>query len=112
MFHHLGEAYIVLRRRLKVLYRIVDRHLLSLCLRHLPIIGQVDLVAAEYYVGLGVGVFFDCLHPSCHSVEGLPISHIEGNDDSICLAIKVGGESTESLLTGSIPNLDADLGAI
>lgn len=53
-------------------------------------------------------MFLDLSHPRLDSGEGLSVSDVVGHDNSVSTLVVGGGDGLESLLTGSVPDLQLD----
>ena len=70
-----------------------------------PLAGKVTLVANKHLVHFVVGISINLIHPLLDIVERFLICHIVHNDDSMGSSVIRRGDSPESLLPCSVPNL-------
>ena len=50
----------------------------------------------------------DTHNPSTYILKRFDVGHVKSNDDSVCLTIELISEISESVLPGSVPELDCN----
>ncbi len=72
------------------------------------LLDEIALVSDEQLVDALGGVAVDFLKPLLDVVEGVHIGDVIDDDDAVCTAVVRGGDGTEALLSGRVPNLELD----
>ena len=107
--HHnesLLDVLAVLGRCLKEAHVIVLSKLLTLIGGDLSGLGHVALVANQDAGDVVGSVFLDLVHPVLYCAEALAIGDIVGHNDTVGTLVIAGGDSLETLLASSVPNLE------
>jgi hypothetical protein len=73
---------------------------------------QIALVTNKQFVDALASIAIDLLQPLLDVVERHLICDIVDNNDAVGTTVVAGSDGTESLLTGSIPDLEFDALAI
>ena len=110
---HFGKCLLnvgcVLCRYFEEWYVVLFCKLETFFIRDLSFLFEIALVADEQLVDILGSESFDLLHPLANVVEALLGSDIVDNDDAVCSSVVARCESSESLLTGSVPLKVSDL---
>jgi len=69
---------------------------------------QIALVTNQKLVDVFCGVSVNFVQPLLHIVEGIGIRHVVNNNDTVGTTVVGRGDGSETLLSGSIPNLQFD----
>ena len=72
------------------------------------LVDEVGLVADEELVDVLAGVAVDLAEPLLDVVEGLHVGAVKDEDDALGPAVVAAGDGAETLLAGSIPDLELD----
>jgi len=103
---------IILRTSFKKLYPVSFSQSQTLLMRNLSIMLKVTLSSNQNHVYLCLSCLLDLIHPRLNVIETHRISNGVGKDDPMRTLIERFGDIPESLLTGSVPNVESDLSAI
>lgn len=86
-----------------VLYVVLLSKLLSIVLGNLPF--EIALIADQHEGELFEGgVFCDLIHPVADLDEALVVADVIDDDDSVYVAVVVGGDVLPLLLAGGVPD--------
>ena len=77
--------------------------LLSSLVGHDLLGGQIGLVTNQKLHNILAGITVNLMKPGLHVVEGILISNVINDNNSMSATVVAGGDSSESLLTSSIP---------
>ena len=66
---------------------------------------QISLVTDQDPSDVVLRVLLDFAHPGVHSVEGVAVSNVVDDDDTMGTLVVAGCDGLESLLASGIPNL-------
>lgn len=88
------------------------RKLLSLLGRNDTLGGQIGLVTNQKLVHILTGISINFMQPLLYIVEGLIVSHIIHNNDTMSTTVIRRCDCTETFLSSGIPNLKLDRLAI
>ena len=86
--------------------------LLSFLEWDLPVLRQVNFVPHENPRNSVFGVLVNRVDPSRDTIERILICNVVGDNDSIGLLVEGVGESLESLLASSVPNLNINVSSV
>ena len=78
----------------KLLSRLIGNNLLG---------GQISLITNQKLHNILTGITVNFVKPGLHIVEGILISNVINDDNSMSTTVVAGSDSSESLLTSSIP---------
>ena len=87
---------------------VVVGHLLALFEGDSSLGLQISLVSDQNASDVVLGVLLDLAHPGVHGVEGVSVGDVIGHDDTVGSLVIGGGDGLESLLSGSVPDLQLD----
>ena len=75
----------------------------SLISAHFSDLLHVAFVTHQDFADPRVRKPFDLMHPLSHIVKGVTVCHIVDNDYAMCTSVVAASQSSESLLSGSVP---------
>jgi len=84
------------------------RKLLPLLRGHDTFRGKIGLVSDQEFVHIFTSISVNFVEPLFYVVEGLVVSDVVNDDDSVCAAVVGGCDCAESLLSGCVPDLEFD----
>ena len=90
------------------IHTVVLGHLACLVLRDLSLFHQVYFVSYDNHWRVLILHFVDTLNPIVDCLESFFTCHVESENDSICLPVKLVSDVTEFFLTCRVPNLHLD----
>ena len=82
--------------------------ILGLVIWHLPLVFKIFLVTNKDSRNVFLGMLVDLTHPFRNLGKRISVSDIIGDNDTVSTLVVGRSDSLESLLSGSIPDLELD----
>ena len=100
----------LLGRGLQEADTVVISHFLAFLERDCASVLEISLVSDQDSSDVVLSVLLDLTHPGVHGVEGVTVSDVVDNNDTVGTLVVAGCDGLEALLASSVPNLElADL---
>ena len=101
----LVDVLALLGRGFEESYTVVVGHLLSLFERNCTLRFEICFVSHQNASDVVLRILFDLAHPCVHCIEGVPVSDVVGDDNTMSSLVITGSDCLEAFLTSCVPYL-------